>query len=443
MKTNNYLIDTPPPTISGNLHIGHIFSYTQGDIIARYQKYLGKNLIYPFCFDNNGIPTGKLASKKGIRGTQNIIDFSIEKSKDYLETFNLSGINFGDQSYYTYDSQSIEIAYKAFEILKEKGIAYKATTEYLWSEKLKTSISQSELDDNGIIERTGEIPLIKTGEGWFINIKDHLPQLKEMIDKIDWNPISYKKRADDWLEQIKWDWSISRERNFGIPIPGETSMTFDTWFISALTPQLAWSAHIGQPSLECPIFDMRFQSHDIIRTWAFYTIAMSYYLNNQIPWKTIMITGHTLDGEGNKESKSSGNATPPKPLIEKYYANGIRHWATSNTMGTDTQIDEDKMKMGWRISNKFINAKKFIQMQIDNGWIGRDDELNKIWMDYKSQILKAFDNMELNIASELIYKFFWNILCDEWIESSKKESISLTLKEILEDLEPIFNIIYL
>lgn len=442
MKTNNYLIDTPPPTISGNLHIGHIFSYTQGDIIARYQKYLGKNLIYPFCFDNNGIPTGKLASKKGIKGTQNIIDFSIEKSKDYLETFNLSGINFGDQSYYTYDNQSIEIAYKAFEILKEKGIAYKATTEYLWSEKLKTSISQSELDDNGIIERTGETPIIKTGEGWFINIKDHPPQLKEMIDKIDWNPITYKKRADDWLEQIQWDWSISRDRNFGIPIPGETSMTFDTWFISSLSPQLAWSAHTKQPSTECPIFDMRFQSHDIIRTWAFYTIAMSYFLNNQIPWKTIMITGHTLDGDGNKESKSSGNSTPPKPLIDRYHSNGIRHWSISSNLGTDTQIDEAKMKMGWRISNKFINAKKFIQMQIDNNWIGQDDNLIKIWEDYKSQILKAFDNMELNLASELIYKFFWNILCDEWIENSKKESISLTLRYIMEDLEPIFNIIY-
>lgn len=51
-----YLIDTPPPTISGNsLHIGHMFSYTGGDIIAQYQKYKGNELIYPFCFDNTNI----------------------------------------------------------------------------------------------------------------------------------------------------------------------------------------------------------------------------------------------------------------------------------------------------------------------------------------------------------------------------------------------------
>ena len=73
-----YLIDTLPPTISGNLHIGHIFSYLHGDIAARYQAYKGNELLYPFCFDNNGIPTGKLVSNKGIRGTKEIIDFSIE-----------------------------------------------------------------------------------------------------------------------------------------------------------------------------------------------------------------------------------------------------------------------------------------------------------------------------------------------------------------------------
>lgn len=437
-----YLIDTPPPTISGNLHIGHIFSYSQGDIIASYQRYLGKDLIYPFCFDNNGIPTGKLASKKGIKGTQNIIDFSIEKSKDYAEIFKASGINFSEEIYHTYSSSSIEIAYKAFEKLKQLGIAYKKETEYLYSEKLKTSISQSELNEEGLIERTGEKPIIKIGEGWFIDIKNHLEEIQKKIDQINWHPFKHKTRIDDWLSQIKWDWSISRERNFGIPIPGEEHMTFDTWFISALTPQLAWCARTGETSLECPTFDMRFQSHDIIRTWAFYTIAMSHFLNNQIPWKNIMITGHALDGNGDKESKSSGNATNPKPLIEKYGTGGIKHWSSANTLGLDTQIDENKMKMGWRITNKFNNAKKFIDMQIDQQWLGSNDSLMQEWLTQKAEILKAFENFELDKANDLIYKFLWNTMCDIWIEDSKKNPTSLTLKQIIQDFEPIFRIIY-
>lgn len=443
-----YLIDTPPPTISGNLHIGHIFSYTQGDIAARYQKYLATletiQIIYPFCFDNNGIPTGKLAANKGIRNPEEIIKFSIEKSKEYLSEFNSAGIQFTSASYYTYSEQAVLVAYQAFEYLKSTGIAYKAETEYLWSEKLQTSISQSELDDNGLIERTGETPLIKKGIGWFINIKDHLPDIQNKINQIDWKPAMYKKRADAWLEQIEWDWSISRERNFGIPIPGEEGMTFDTWFISALTPQLAWSAHNDEPSLSCPIFDIRFQSHDIIRTWAFYTITMSHFLNDQIPWKTILITGHTLDGKGNKFSKSAGNATPPKPFVEKYGANGIRAWAVSGLLGTDTKIDENAMKMGWRIRNKFLNARKFIQKQLENLVITDDIDYEIIdsYREQKKDILAAFDEYDYHAANELIYKLIWTEFCDKWIEYSKVLPIPQTLKAILDDFEHIFNIIY-
>jgi valyl-tRNA synthetase len=441
---NNFLIDTPPPTISGSagLHIGHIFSYTQGDLIAQYKKYRGKELIYPFCFDSNGIPTGKLASSKNIKGTENIINFAIERSKIYKDIFDKSGIEFANHSYHTYDQLSIDICYQAFEILKSKGIAYKKTTEYLWSEKLKTSISQSELDDNGIIERTGETPIIKIGEGWFINLKDHIPQIKSMIDKIDWKPFKFKKRIDDWCDGLQWDWSISRERNFGIPIPGESSYTFDTWFISSLSPQIAWSSYKGyNDMLNCPIFDMRFQSHDIIRTWAFYTIAMSYFINGQIPWKTLMITGHTLDGNGDKFSKSSGNATPPLPLIEKYGISGIRHWSLSNTLGTDTKIDEEKMKMGWKILNKLKNADKFIKMQIDNNWIGEDDSYYMEWKEIESSIYKFLDDYEIDKATDILYKFFWDKFCSIWIEESKKSPTSITLNKILIEIKSIYDFI--
>ena len=449
MKKNTFKIDTPPPTISGNpkskggLHIGHIFSYTQADLIAQYQKHIGKEIIYPFCFDNNGISTSRSAMMIGITGDKNIIDFSIEKSKDYFNTFKMSGIEFGDQRYHTYDSMSIDICNKAFEILKNKGIIYKSNCDYLWSEKLKTSISQSELNDDGIIERTGETPIIKKGEGWFIDIKSHLSEIKKMSDLIDWKPLKFKTRIDDWIDNIKWDWCISRERNFGIPIPGEEKFTFDTWFISSLTPQICWSSYKGYNDMEnCPIFDLRFQSHDIIRTWAFYTISMSYFLNNQIPWKTIMITGHTIDGSGDKFSKSSGNATSPIPIIQKYGISGMRYWSFCNSLGTDTKIDEEKMKMGWRISNKLKNAEKFINIQISNNWIGDKEEYYNEWINIKSDIFKYLDNYQIDKSNDLLYKFFWDKFCSEWIEESKKDPISITLKTIMEEIKDIMTFFY-
>ncbi|MCB0340219.1 MAG: class I tRNA ligase family protein, partial [Bdellovibrionales bacterium] len=56
-RDQTFVVDTPPPTVSGSLHVGHVFSYTQTDIITRYQRMLGKNIFYPMGWDDNGLPT--------------------------------------------------------------------------------------------------------------------------------------------------------------------------------------------------------------------------------------------------------------------------------------------------------------------------------------------------------------------------------------------------
>lgn len=63
-KEETYVIDTPPPTVSGQLHIGHVYSYTQTDFIVRFQRMMGKNIFYPMGFDDNGLPTERLVEKQ-------------------------------------------------------------------------------------------------------------------------------------------------------------------------------------------------------------------------------------------------------------------------------------------------------------------------------------------------------------------------------------------
>src|SRR5262252_9320727 len=70
-RDKTFVIDTPPPTVSGLLHMGHIFSYTQADFVARYQRMSGKDVFYPMGFDDNGLPTERLVEKiKGKKASQ-------------------------------------------------------------------------------------------------------------------------------------------------------------------------------------------------------------------------------------------------------------------------------------------------------------------------------------------------------------------------------------
>ena len=63
-RENNFVVDTPPPTVSGQLHIGHVYSYTQADFIVRFMRMTGKNIFYPIGFDDNGLPTERLVEKQ-------------------------------------------------------------------------------------------------------------------------------------------------------------------------------------------------------------------------------------------------------------------------------------------------------------------------------------------------------------------------------------------
>lgn len=233
-----FLIDTPPPTISGikeaSLHCGHIFSYTQADLIASYHRMKGATLLYPFCFDDNGLPTERLAQANGHFEQDAITQFAIDSSWRYEKLFRDIGIEFSEHQYHTISPLAQEMAILSFADLKKKGLAYRKETEFWWCPKMETSISQSELTEDGRYERSGEKAILKRGEGWFINIMDHLPEIRNAINSIEWKPEHFKHRLLAWMDQLQWDWSISRERKFGIPIPGEQGMIFDTWFTQAL-----------------------------------------------------------------------------------------------------------------------------------------------------------------------------------------------------------------
>ena len=130
----------------------------------------------------------------------------------------------------------------------------------------------------------------------------------------------------------------------------------DTWATSSLTPQIA--APLAKNDIKIP-YSLRPQAHDIIRTWAFYTIVKSMLHENQIPWKDIVISGFvTLEGQ--KMSKSKGNIVEPQEIIEKYGADAIRYWAASSKLGEDFDYQEKDVLTGVKFATKILNATNFV-----------------------------------------------------------------------------------
>ena len=139
---------------------------------------------------------------------------------------------------------------------------------------------------------------------------------------------------------------------------------FDTWFTSSLTPQIGsgWRLDPGRHAQLFPA-ELRPQSHEIIRTWAFYTIAKALLHENSVPWHHVAISGWILDPDRKKMSKSLGNVVTPMPIIEQFGADTVRYWAGSARLGVDTAFDENVLRVGKRLATKLWNASKFVLTQ--------------------------------------------------------------------------------
>lgn len=248
----------------------------------------------------------------------------------------------------------------------------------------------------------GDVPIeFVPSRQWFISLLDKKEALKKNGEAIRWTPAHMGKRLENWIDGLNQDWAISRQRFFGVPFPvwyklndaGEPDFdhpiladqlpcdpladtptgydesqrgvaggfigdpdVMDTWATSSLTPKIAQAT----VDVDLGTFDARPQAHDIIRTWAFYTIAQSMMNDHQLPWYQAWISGFVLDPDRKKMSKSKGNVVVPDELVKKYGADAVRMWAASSKLGMDGTADEKFMEQKRKLVMKFFNASKFV-----------------------------------------------------------------------------------
>jgi valyl-tRNA synthetase len=156
-RENNFVIDTPPPTVSGTLHIGHIFSYCHIDFIARFQRMVGKNVFYPIGFDDNGLPTERLVEKqRGVKAKHlpreefiKICQEVVATEEDkFRELFKKMGYSFDwSLEYQTISAQTSRVSQMSFLDLVQKGEVYRKHQPVLWDPVDQTALAQAEIED--------------------------------------------------------------------------------------------------------------------------------------------------------------------------------------------------------------------------------------------------------------------------------------------------------
>ncbi len=178
--------------------------------------------------------------------------------------------------------------------------------------------------------------------------------------------------------------------------------------------------------------DMRPQAHEIIRTWAFYTITKAMLHENSIPWKTLMISGWCLAEDKSKMSKSKGNVITPVPLIETKSSDVVRYWASTSNLGADTAYSEDVLKIGNKLVNKLWNATKFASINLPKLKEGAKitEVMDKWILSRLNKTIKntteQFEEYEYSKARMAIEDFFWNDFCDNYLEIVKARSYGET-----------------
>ena len=621
-----FSIDTPPPTVNGKIHIGHIFSYSQTEMIARYKRLRGYNIFYPFGFDDNGLPSERLVEKEQGKKAHEIGREEFSKlcykttdkyEEEFQKLFSKMGVSTDwDIHYKTVSPSTIKISQASFLDLIDKGHCYHKKSPALWCNECLTSIAQAELetktvqttfnyiqfktvgdeeeftiattrpellpaivcvfvnpnDENhqSLIGKTAHIPVIDvevpimadekvaidkgtgvvmcctfgdqtdiewwkkynlplkyifTNNGriidsvpnyggmkikearkqiiedlqaggfvvkieelehevqthercgkeveysvmqqWFIDIMSHKEDFLKIGNEIHWYPDYMHNRYNEWVENIMWDWCISRQRYFGVPFPvwyckecsepvfarttdlpvnpltdkppveccskcgckeflPETDV-MDTWATSSITPliNMRYGEENNFESFLKPM-SIRTNASDIIRTWDFYTIVKSFYHFGIKPWENVMISGFVMANKGEKISKSKGNSkVEPLDLMEQYPADVIRYWAGSGRLGTDIVFSDETLLRGRKLVNKLWNVSKFVEMHLQDYEDRKFDRFEYIdkWIigsfqEMEKGFIKYLDEFEVGLALNTLEKFFWNF-CDNYIEIVK------------------------
>lgn len=314
-----------------------------------------------------------------------------------------------------------------------------------------------------VCQRSGDSIEFVLTEDWYMKQLEVLPQLRSLVDEMEFHPKKHKQLLLDWIDSVTIDWPVGRRRYYHteipvwycqgcgevlVPEPGEyyrpwkdpapfescpkcggtefrgEEGVFDTWMDSSNSNLVAcqYMKDMGFFRDHFPA-SIRPQGRDIVRNWLYYTLLKSYSLLGKRPFDHVWISGMGLDASGRAMHDSLGNVIDPLPVLERDGADAFRFWAAAETnVGEEFRISEDRIIGARKFLTKLWNVARFIssfpeaeaaELSSTETWIL--SELNQLLKDSAP----GFEDFNFFIPANRARDFLWNLFAPHYVEMVK------------------------
>ena len=428
-KKQNKYIPMPPPNITGKLHMGHALFLTIQDSLSRFYKTCGYTTLWLPGLDHAG-----LATHDKILTYQQENNIPYEQASEYISS--------------THKQIILKQIQKIGALPDWNLITYTMDDDY---QKFALSILKLLWEDNRIYFKDGQ---------FYLDIKDLAKELKNDIENntIHIIPSTEIGELFNFLNNIE-DWCISRQIPWGIKLPINEDMTFntnpehnhslDTWFNSSLWPL---ACLMKKPELINYFYPAQLieTGSDILFFWCAKMLMMGNYIYknqhrlnlsipNKYPFHDIYLHGLIRDKFNRKFSKSLGNGIDPLDLIEKYGADALRLFIISRTgPAEDMKFNENDLPGIKKFMNKIWQASRFFSIYCEKFSIKKLDSsefyINENLQLIQTQFIDYMNHYKFLEASRFIQHEFKSWFCDKWIEENKQNIQNGNLNTMNEGL---------